>query len=67
MNFGRIVVILKEDYPLVQPYVKKEPNKETYLLKCNVNNPKAITRFVLGFPDDVEIIGSEKFKEYLDK
>ena len=63
----RAYLILKEEYPLVQPYVKKESNKETYLLKCSVNNPKAISRFILGFPEDVEIIGSEKFKEYLDK
>jgi predicted DNA-binding transcriptional regulator YafY len=63
----RAYLILKEEYPLVQPYVKKEPNKETYLLKCKVNNPKAITRFILGFPDEVEILGSEKFMEYLNR
>lgn len=61
----RAYLILKEEYPLVQPYVKKEPNKETYLLKCNVNNPKAITRFILGFPKDVEVIGSEKYKSFI--
>jgi proteasome accessory factor C len=63
----RAYLILKEEYPLVQPYIKKEPNKETYLLKCKVNNPKAITRFILGFPDEVEILGSEKFMEYLNR
>ena len=63
----RAYLILKEEYPLVQPYVKKEPNKETYLLKCIVNNPKAITRFILGFPNDVDVVGSEKFMEYLNK
>lgn len=62
----RAYLILKEEYPLVQPYVKKESNKETYLLKCIVNNPKAITRFILGFPKDLEIIGSEKFMRYLN-
>lgn len=61
----RAYLILKEEYPLVQPYVKKESNKETYLLKCSVNNPKAITRFILGFPKDVEIIGSEKYKSFI--
>ncbi len=62
----RAYLILKEEYPLVQPYVKKEPNKETYLLKCSVNNPKAITRFILGFPKDLEVIGSEKYIDYLN-
>jgi proteasome accessory factor C len=63
----RAYIILKEEYPLVQPYVKKESNKETYLLKCIVNNPKAITRFILGFPEDVDVVGSEKFIEHLNK
>ena len=63
----RAYLLLKEEYPLVQPYVKKEPNKETYLLKCKVNNPKAITRFILGFPKDVKVIGSVKFMEYINK
>lgn len=62
----RAYLILKEEYPLVQPYLKKELNKENYLLKCNVNNPKAITRFVLGFPDDVEILGSEEFVNFIN-
>jgi predicted DNA-binding transcriptional regulator YafY len=61
----RAYLILKEEYPLVQPYVKKESNKETYLLKCKVNNPKSITRFILGFPKDVEVIGSEKYKSFI--
>ena len=57
----RAYLILKEEYPLVQPFVKKESNKETYLFKCKVNNPKAITRFILGFPDDIEVVGSDKY------
>jgi predicted DNA-binding transcriptional regulator YafY len=61
----RAYVILKEEYPLVHPYLKKEPNKETYLLECNVNNPKTITRFILGFPKDVEVVGSEKYKSFI--
>jgi predicted DNA-binding transcriptional regulator YafY len=60
----RAYLILKEEYPLVQPYVKKESIKETYLLKCSVNNPKAITRFILGFPEDVVVIGSEEYIKF---
>ena len=58
-------LILKEEYPLVEPFLTKEKNKETYHLKCSINNPKAITRFILGFPKDVEIIGSEKYKSFI--
>ena len=60
----RAYLILKEEYPLVQPYVKKESNKETYLLKCNVNNPKAITRFINGLSDEVDVLGSKNFVNY---
>lgn len=63
----RAYLILKEEYPLVHPYVKKEPNKETYLLKCSVNNPKAIKRFILGFPEDVQIVGSEEFINFINR
>ena len=60
----RAYLILKEEYPLVQPNVKKESNKETYLLKCSVNNPKAITRFIIGLSDEVDILGSKNFVNY---
>lgn len=60
----RAYLILKEEYPLVNPHVKKEPNKETYLLKCSVNNPKAITRFILGLNKEIEILGSSLFINY---
>lgn len=63
----RAYLILKEEYPLVQPYLKKEGNQETYLLKYCVNNPKAITRFILGFPEDVEVLGSKAFLKYLNE
>ena len=62
----RAYLILKEEYPLVQPFIKKESNKESYLLKCSVNNPKVITRFILGFPEDVEVVGSVKYIDYLN-
>lgn len=63
----RAYLILKEEYPLVQPFIKKEANQDTYLLKYCVNNPKAITRFILGFPKDVEVIGSKEFLKQLNK
>ena len=58
-------LILKEEYPLAEPFLTKEKNKETYVLKCNINNPKAITRFILGLPEDVDVIGSEKYMAFI--
>lgn len=61
----RAFVLLKQEYPMVVPFIKQEPKTSYYRLKTSVNNPKPIIRFVLGLLDDVEIIGSVKFKAYL--
>lgn len=63
----RAYVILKEDYPLVVPFIKLESNKDTYLLSCNINNPKPITRFILGLSNEVEVLGSKEFLKYFSK
>jgi proteasome accessory factor C len=61
----RAFVLLKQDYPMVVPFVKQEPKTNHYRLKMSINNPKPVIRFVLGLLDDVEIIGSLAFKDYL--
>jgi proteasome accessory factor C len=63
----RAYVILKEEYPMVIPFIKTEPKTNTYLLKITVNDLKPITRFVLGLVDDVEVLGSIDFKAHLTK
>jgi proteasome accessory factor C len=63
----RAYVILKEEYPLVIPFIKIEPNKSTYLLSCCINNPKPIARFILGLSDEVDVLGSKEFLEYFSK
>ncbi len=60
----RAFLILKEEYPLVEQFIKKEVNKDFYLLKCTVNNPKTITRFILGLKEEIEILGSSLFLNY---
>ena len=61
----RAFVLLKQEYPMVVPFVKQESKTSYYRLKMNINNPKPVERFVLGLLDDVEIIGSVAFKDYL--
>ena len=63
----RAYVILKEEYPLVIPFIKLESNKNTYLLTCTINNPKPITRFILGLSDEVDVLGSKEFLNYFSK
>jgi proteasome accessory factor C len=58
-------ILLKEEYPKIEKHIKKNKKSNDYVLKIDVNNPKPITRFILGLKDDIEIIGSPKFKEYL--
>lgn len=60
----RAFVILKEEYPLVLPFITQSDKNKPYILKCSINNPKPITRFILGLSNEVEIIGSKKYIEY---
>lgn len=61
----RAFVLLKLEYPMVVSFLKQEPKTNNYRLKMSINNPKPIIRFVLGLLDDIEIIGSVAFKDYL--
>ena len=61
----RAFMLLKQQHPMVVPFVKQESKTNHYRLKISINNPKPVIRFVLGLLDDVEIIGSIEFKDYL--
>jgi predicted DNA-binding transcriptional regulator YafY len=61
----RAYVILKEEYPMVIPHIKLDNKNKTYRLVLEVNNPKPITRFVLGLLDEITILGSEEFLNHL--
>ncbi len=61
----RAYVILKEDYPMVVPFIKLDHKNKTYRLILEVNDPKPITRFVLGLLDEIKILGSEEFLAHL--
>jgi proteasome accessory factor C len=61
----RAYVILKEEYPMVIPFIKQDNKNKTYRLELEVNDPKPITRFVLGLLDEINILGSEEFLAHL--
>lgn len=63
----RAFVILKEEYPLVLPFIRQTEKNKPYVLKCSINNPKPITRFILGLSNEVEIIGSKEYIDYFSK
>jgi proteasome accessory factor C len=61
----RAFVLLKQEYPMVSTFIKQEPKTGYYRLKTSINNAKPVVRFVLGLLDDIEIIGSIEFKDFL--
>jgi proteasome accessory factor C len=60
-------ILLKEEYPKIKKYIKKEKNSEKYLLEIEVNNPKPIRRFILGLKEDIEVLGSKSFLKHLSE
>lgn len=63
----RAYILLKEQYPKIDNHITKEINSEKYRVKIDVNNPKPITRFILGLKDDIEVLGSESFLKHLSE
>jgi proteasome accessory factor C len=60
-------ILLKEEYPKIEKHIEKDKKSEFYILKIEVNNPKPITRFILGLKDDIEVIGSRAFLKHLSE
>ena len=63
----RAYVLLKEEYPKIENHIKKEKKSEKYRLNVVVNNPKPITRFIMGLKDEIDILGSKEFVLYILK
>ncbi len=63
----RAYVLLREEYPLSLPYLEKSENPEerSYTFHAPVLNYKGAGRFVMGLADEISIIGSTEFKNYI--
>ena len=48
-------------------YIKSIPNSGLYYFKANVQSFKAPGRFVMGFWEEIQVIGSIEFKRYIQK
>jgi len=53
--------LLIEEYPLAEKYTEKI-NENHYLLQTIINDSKGLLRFVLGLPNDCEIIKPDSIK-----
>lgn len=58
--------VLIEEHPYAEPYITAEP-EGTYLLETDVCDFKGASRFVLGLYEDIEVVGSEEFRNYLQQ
>ncbi|MCB9245345.1 MAG: HTH domain-containing protein [Flavobacteriales bacterium] len=68
MNLSlRACLLLKEEYPMSRLFIERLPDSNLYRFKTKVQDFKAPGRFVLGFPGEVEVIGSNEFLEYLNQ
>lgn len=63
----RAYILLKEEYPKIEKHIKKDKSSDVYNLKIEVNNPKPITRFILGLKEDIEVTGSKSFLKHLSE
>lgn len=61
----RAYILLKEQYPKIENHITKEIKTEKYRVNIDVNNPKPITRFILGLKAEIEILGSDSFLKHL--
>lgn len=58
--------LLVEEFPMAEKYITKLSDTE-YILETDICNFDGAARFVMGLLDDIEIIGSEEFKEFINK
>ena len=60
------VNLLLEEYPLAEKYLFKE-DKEHWILQTEVSRYEGIARFVLGLMEDIEVLETPEFNNYLRK
>ena len=63
----RAYLLLKEEYPMSIPYIKHIPDTDEYHFTAKVQSFKAPGRFVLGFLEDVKVLGSKEFIHYINR
>lgn len=63
----RAYVLLREEYPLSQPYLEKEETEEgkSYVFNGPVLHFKGVGRFVMGLADEITVLGPTEFKTFI--
>lgn len=60
----RAAALLTEEYPLAEREIKKVGDNE-WILQTSVCSFEGIGRFVAGLPDEVQVVGSEEFRDFI--
>jgi len=63
----RAYLLLKEEYPMSAAFIKQIPDTGKYHFKASVQSFKAPGRFVLGFIEEVDVLGSKEFVGYIKR
>ena len=63
----RAYLVLKEEYPMSTAFIKPIPDTGKYYFKANVQSFQAPGRFVLGFLEEVDVVGSKEFIRFIQK
>ncbi len=61
----RAFLLLREENPLSIPYTEKK--EDHYLFAGPVASFEGVGRFVLGLIDEIKVLGSPAFKEYIER
>ena len=63
----RAYLLLKEEFPMSTAFIKPVPETGKYYFKANVQSFQAPGRFVLGFLEEVQVLGSKEFIRFIQK
>ena len=63
----RAYLFLIKEYPSSQTYLRRKRRDDRYSLLAPVHDFKAPSRFVLGLPHEVKVLGSPLFKNHLSQ
>ena len=63
----RAYLVLIEEYPMSAEFIQPIPDTGRYHFKANVQSYKGAGRFVMGFLEDVQVLGSKGFLQYVQR
>ncbi len=63
----RAYLLLKEEYPMSSAFINSIDDTGKYYFKAKVQSYKAPGRFVKGFLEEVQVLGSKEFVRYIQR